>query len=308
MSIFDPTHMRAAESSRVLWTSVLTCGGVLGRRGAAWAGGARARRMWGGRGGGGGGGGGAARGIGDTTRKPPGTGNGQKICQVSLYTGNYETKPSLFCVLRRPGSHGEDAATTMPSKFENDFGHGNNSRSPVDFNFSSVLHPDRIAKRDGRRDVTWTGTGRSCAESGTDARARGDFGFISSPRLQRGMALEKLDKFFERQPRGWAEAPKYVTESQRAQLAEREAAAERRAALRRVAAAKAAAEAEKEKAAREEDERIAAEANQKIAEDLRHAREQIFKWAPGGAAMIPLAVSLSEANDRKTASMVDVGP
>ena len=215
---------------------------------------------------------------------------------------------SLFCVLRRPGSHGEDAATTMPSKFENDFGHGNNSRSPVDFNFSSVLHPDRIAKRDGRRDVTWTGTGRSCAESGTDARARGDFGFISSPRLQRGMALEKLDKFFESQPRGWAEAPKYVTESQRAQLAEREAAAERRAALRRVAAAKATAEAEKEKAAREEEERIAAEANRKIAEDLRHAREQIFKWAPGGAAMIPLAVSLSEANDRKTASMVDVGP
>jgi len=238
---------------------------------------------------------------------------GRSNCRFKFFISTVPVKFAVwvcrFCVLRgRPSAtrNATHAETTMPSKFENDFGHGNNSRSPVDFNFSSVLHPDRIAKRDGRRDVTWTGTGRSCAESGTDARARGDFGFISSPRLQRGMALEKLDKFFERQPRGWAEAPKYVTESQRAQLAEREAAAERRAALRRVAAAKAAAEAEKEKAAREEDERIAAEANQKIAEDLRHAREQIFKWAPGGAAMIPLAVS--EANDRKMASnMVNLG-
>ena len=148
----------------------------------------------------------------------------------------------------------------------------------------SRVHPmtARLPRRDGRREASWFGTGRSCAETAVDPRTGGgDFGFRVSPRChQPGLALAKLDRFFEKQPPGWEEAPKYVTVTQRAKLAEREAAGERRAALKRAAAEKAAAGAAKERALREEHERLAADAQRKMQIDLRNAREEVLQWMP----------------------------
>lgn len=148
----------------------------------------------------------------------------------------------------------------------------------------SRVHPmtARLPRRDGRREASWLGTGRSCAETAVDPRTGGgDFGFRVSPRChQPGLALAKLDRFFEKQPPGWEEAPKYVTVTQRAKLAEREAAGERRAALKRAAAEKAAVGAAKERALREEHERLAADAQRKMQIDLRNAREEVLQWMP----------------------------
>ena len=148
----------------------------------------------------------------------------------------------------------------------------------------SRVHPmtARLPRRDGRREASWFGTGRSCAETAVDPRTGGgDFGFRVSPRChQPGLALAKLDRFFEKQPPGWEEAPKYVTPTQRQQLADREAAGERRAALKRAAAEKAAVGAAKERALREEQERLAADAQRKIQVNLRHAREEVLQWMP----------------------------
>ena len=74
----------------------------------------------------------------------------------------------------------------------------------------SRVHPmtARLPRRDGRREASWFGTGRSCAETAVDPRTGGgDFGFRVSPRChQPGLALAKLDRFFEKQPPGWEEA------------------------------------------------------------------------------------------------------
>ena len=168
----------------------------------------------------------------------------------------------------------------------------------------SRVHPmtARLPRRDGRREASWFGTGRSCAETSVDPRTGGgDFGFRVSPRChQPGLALAKLDRFFEKQPPGWEEAPKYVTPTQRQQLADREAAGERRAALKRAAAEKAAVGAAKERALREEQERLAADAQRKIQVDLRHAREEVLQWMPREAQPPTVHTAISR-RPRRTA-------
>ena len=172
------------------------------------------------------------------------------------------------------------------------------SHSLVDFNFTNSLQPFRLPSRDGRFTANYYGTGRSCAEKGCDPRNKGDFGLVSSPRYQkRGLAMEKLDLYLERKPKGWAEPPKYVTASQRQYVADKERAAEARAAARKELADKAKAEAAKECTAKLAAERKAAKEQEEHDAELQRTREAVFSWAGREEFAIgaPLAASLGTA-------------